>query len=74
MAEFADTVDPDKTAHNEQSHLDLQSLPSSLRIFNTIQFIYKVFPKFANIILLSAFLVALLVQVFSRVRNCFLVI
>ena len=29
-AEFANTVDPDETAHNEPSHLDLQCLPSSL--------------------------------------------
>ena len=28
--EFANTVDPDETAHNEPSHLDLQCLPSSL--------------------------------------------
>ena len=30
MAEFADTADPDETAHNKPSHLDLQCLPSSL--------------------------------------------
>ena len=30
MAEFANTVDADKIAHNEPSHLDLQCLPSSL--------------------------------------------
>ena len=30
IAEFANTVDPDETAHDEPSHLDLQSLPSSL--------------------------------------------
>ena len=30
IAEFANTVDPDETAHNEPSHLDLQCLPSSL--------------------------------------------
>ena len=29
-AEFANTVDPDETAHNELSHLDLQCLLSSL--------------------------------------------
>ena len=29
IAEFANTVDPDETAHNEPSHLDLQCLPSS---------------------------------------------
>ena len=33
IAEFANTVDPDETAHNEPSHLDLQCLPSSLLIF-----------------------------------------
>ena len=35
-AEFANTVDPDETAHNEPSHLDLQCLPSSPLIFNII--------------------------------------
>ena len=30
IAEFANTVDPDETAHNEPSHLDLQCLPYSL--------------------------------------------
>ena len=30
IAELANTVDPDETAHNEPSHLDLQCLPSSL--------------------------------------------
>ena len=29
IAEFENTVDPDETAHNEPSHLDLQFLPSS---------------------------------------------
>ena len=29
IAEFANTVDPDETAHHEPSHLDLQCLPSS---------------------------------------------
>ena len=29
IAEFANTVDPDETAHYEPSHLDLQCLPSS---------------------------------------------
>ena len=28
IAEFANTVDPDETAHHEPSHLNLQSLPS----------------------------------------------
>ena len=30
IAEFANTVDPDETAHNEPSHQDLQCLPFSL--------------------------------------------
>ena len=30
IAKFANTADPDETAHNEPSHLDLQCLPSSL--------------------------------------------
>ena len=30
IADFANTVDPDETAHNEPSHLDLQCLPSSI--------------------------------------------
>ena len=30
IAEFANTVDPDETAHNEPSHLDLQCLSYSL--------------------------------------------
>ena len=30
IAEFANTVDPDETAHNELSHQDLQCLLSSL--------------------------------------------
>ena len=29
-AEFANTVDPDETAHNEPSHLDPQCLPCRL--------------------------------------------
>ena len=44
--EFANTVDPDETAHSEPSHLDLQCLPSSLCIFYIIQFILKVFRNF----------------------------
>ena len=56
IAEFANTVDPDETAHNEPSHLDLQCLPSSLCFFNIIQFILKVFRNFADVILSSAFL------------------
>ena len=30
IAEFANTANPDKMAHNEPSHLDLQWLSSSL--------------------------------------------
>ena len=30
IAEFANTIDPDETTHNEPSYLDLQCLPSSL--------------------------------------------
>ena len=30
IAEFANTADPDETAHNEPSHLDLQCLPSKV--------------------------------------------
>ena len=54
-AEFANTVDPDETAHKELSHLDLQCLPSSPLIFNIIQFELKVFENFANKSLSSAF-------------------
>ena len=55
-ADFANTVDPDKTAHNEPSHQDPQCLPSSILIYNIIQFELKVFENFADIILSSAFL------------------
>ena len=40
----------DVIALNEPSHLDRQRLPSSLSIFNIIQFELKVFQKFADII------------------------
>ena len=30
ITDFANTVDPDETAHNEPSHLHLQCLPTSL--------------------------------------------
>ena len=56
IADFANTVDPDETAHNEPSHLDLQCLPSCFLFFNIIQFIFKVFRNFADIIFSSAFL------------------
>ena len=55
IAEFANTVDPDETAHNEPSHLDLQCLPSSLSFFKIVQFTLKVFLNFADAILSSAF-------------------
>ena len=54
--DFANAVVPDETAHYELSNLDLQCLPSSLRFFKIIQFILKVFRKFADRILSSAFL------------------
>ena len=38
IAEYAYTVDPDEMTHNEQSHLDLQCLTSSLRIFYIMQY------------------------------------
>ena len=50
------------TYHNEPSHLDLQCLPSSLLIFNTIQFEL-------NINLSSAFL-AFYVLLFQSVMVC----
>ena len=55
-AEFANTVDPDETAHYEPSHLDLHCLPSSPLIFNMINFELKDFENFADVILSSAFL------------------
>ena len=57
IAEFANTADPDETAHNEPSHLDLQCLPSSLLIFNMVKFeLNFFFLNFADVILSSAFL------------------
>ena len=44
-AEFANTADPDETAHNEPSHLDLQCLPSKVSLFNIKQFLLNVFGK-----------------------------
>ena len=38
-ADFANTVDPDETAHNEPSHQDPQCLPSSILMYNIIQLI-----------------------------------
>ena len=49
-AEFANTVDPDETAHNEPSYLDLQCL-------NFQSYTLKVFENFADVILSSALLV-----------------
>ena len=56
IAEFANTVDTDETAHNEPLRQDLQCLPPSLLFFNIIQGILKVFQNFADVILSSAFL------------------
>ena len=42
IAEFANTVDPEETAHNKLSHQDLQCVPSSLQIFNIIHFELKI--------------------------------
>ena len=56
IAEFANTADPDETAHNEPSHLDLQCLPSEICFFNIKQFLLKDFRNFADVILSSAFL------------------
>ena len=57
-AEFANTVDPDEMAHHEPSYLDIQCLPSSILIYNLIQFELKVFfLNFADVILLPTFLV-----------------
>ena len=44
---------PDETAHKKPSYLDLQCLPSSLQIFNIIQFELKVLSNFADVILWS---------------------
>ena len=47
IAEFANTVDPDETAHNEPSHLDLQCFcPLVFDFFNITQFILKGFQNF----------------------------
>ena len=49
--EFANTVKPDQTAHNAQSHLDLQCLSSILSLFEVIRFELKVLGNFAGVIL-----------------------
>ena len=55
IAKFANTADPDETAHNEPSHQDLQCLHSSLIFqYNTVSI--KSFQNFADVILSSAFL------------------
>ena len=36
IVEVANSIDPDEEAHNEPSHLDLNSLPSSLCILSII--------------------------------------
>ena len=56
IAKFTNTADPDETAHNEPSHLDLQCLLASLLFFSIIQFLLKVFSKFCKHDLSSAFL------------------
>ena len=40
---FANSVDQDEMAHNEPSHLDLQCLPSSLRILSLMWLGWKRF-------------------------------
>ena len=56
-AELANTVDPDETAQNEPSHLNLQHLPSkSLNFQHNAFFNRFMFFNFADVILLSAFL------------------
>ena len=59
-AEFANTVDP-----NETAHLDLQYLPSCPLIFDIIQFELKVFGNFADVILSSAFLMLFEIKLFT---------
>ena len=63
IAEFANTEDPDETAHNEPSHLDLQCLPFSLLIFNRILYEQKFFWNFSDILLSSAFFGTLRVKI-----------
>ena len=52
-ADFANTVDPEETAHNEPSHLDPQCLPLSILIYKIIQFELSVFKNIADMILPS---------------------
>ena len=65
IAKFTNTVEPDETAHNELSHLDLQCLPSNLWFFNIIQFLLN-FRNFADVILSSAFFFALRVKTVNK--------
>ena len=48
IAEFANTVDSDETAHNEPSKRDLQCLPSSLLIFQHYAVCIESFFKFCR--------------------------
>ena len=56
-ADFANTVDKDEKAHYEPSHLDPQCLPSSILIYNIIQFELKVVLKFCRRNFVVCFLV-----------------
>ena len=56
IVEFANSVDPDEVAHNEPPHLDLQCLPSCLRILSIVWMNLFCFLKFCRCILLSPFL------------------
>ena len=57
IAKFANTVDPDETAHNEPSHQDLQYLPSQHNAVINIES----FPKFCR----HNFVIALWVKCIS---------
>ena len=70
IAEFANTVDPDETAHIEPSHLELQCLPTSLFFFNTLQFILKAFRKVCRRNFVVCFFGALWVNRETS-RNCY---
>ena len=66
IAEFANAVDPDETAHNEPSHLDLKCLPYSL----TFQH-YTVYIEFFFENLSSAFLAFYWLKLFRGGSICF---
>ena len=53
---FANTVDQDEMAHNQPPHLNLQCLPSCLRIFCIIQLEFKRMFHFADLIFPTDFL------------------